>query len=653
MRAPAVAIAFTLAVALPARAATTGALPGVERWRHALRGPLVAQPSVSPGGRIAVQTGQGLQLLRADGTVEAELAEARPAQPMWGGETVWFRADDGWRTWSPEGAAGACAVLAPSGALDAAGRAVFAREGELVACGPEKKALFPRHGSEAQVWPLADGWLTADDWYLESFTAAGATRGGGLVTSLGFPAGPGVGAQMLVVTPSGALAALDVAARLRWRGAQGVDGPPVTTRSGALVLLADHAVTLADPPLVSWSLPVLAGARAAAALDDGSVAVLERTGQLGLVREGRVVWSRRLDGPGNILAAHPDGLLLVQDAGALVAVTAPPPDAGARYPVALGLDRSARPAVALLRARCPAPGPGRVSKGTLHVDGFAPARDGTCRFPALETPVTKVAGKEAFRTPCGDGCRVGSGGGRVVVADASGRLDELDGSGRRHALRRAGPVLAAVGVDEMHVWTLAADKLGSAAAVGRAVPFDGTLAGVDVNGRLWLGDDGREVKRFELVRSGAASSTSVAAFGATVCAQGPGRAGCWSQGQLLPALPLTPRVTWFGERAAPCADPTVLCLSSDGTTTEPLWHAAGPIDALVSLGDGSVAVLAAGRVTALWPDGSVRWALALAPEPCAGEAWLAPVSVGLLVARGCGVLAGIRTGARGKGVAER
>jgi hypothetical protein len=397
-------------------------------------------------------------------------------------------------------------------------------------------------------------------------------------------------------------------------------------------------------------MPVLAGARAAAALDDGSFAVLERAGRVGLVREGRVVWGRRLEAPGSILTAHPGGFLLVQDAGNLVAIASAPPDAGAAFPVTGGLARDGRPALVTPRDRCPLPPPTTLSKGTLRVDGFAASDDGLCRYPRLEVggADAKRAGRTRFRFACDEDCRVSLGGGRVVLADARG-LAEVDAKGVRKPLKtKTIGGIGALAVDGRGLVVVAADRFPEA-PVGRAVLIGEELHGLTSGGRLWSATRDGTVRVRPLPPDARATAPGLAVFGMTVCVAGSGHAGCATREESFRALPLTPRVTWFGERAAPCEDASSLCLHGEGEADQPVFKASGRIDDLALPGDGSLALLANGRViTDLTPDGATRWEVVLAPPeaPCGGEAWLERVSPALLVAHACGLLVGVETGLR-------
>lgn len=635
-----------LGLVLAASAAQAAGPLGSERWRFPLAGPLVSQPAISAPGRIAVATARTLVVLTAEGRVEAKVDGVVPAQPFWAGEELWFRTSAGWLPWRSGVFGDVCAVQAVSGAADADGRPVFAVDGELVTCDPARKPLFQRRGRAGQVWAEADGWRVADDGVFDSFLSNGRYRAGAPVTQVGFPAGPGRSGEMIVSTPGGVLAAVDALLRPVWRGSGGVDGPPVTTRSGAVVLLSDRRLTLADPPFVSWALPVPAGVRAAIALDDGSIAVLERTGHLAIVREGRVTWTRALADSGNILAAHPSGALLVQDHGALVAIEAPPADRGARFPVALGVARASAPAKPSWRSRCPAPGPGRLLGGQLRVEGGAVVEAGTCAYPVIETRVSGSAGKKLFSTSCGESCRASAGDGRIVIT-IDGRIEAWDAKGRSKVIRANGPVLAGIGVDGARVQTITREQLGQA-PLGDAVPFAGGLAGFDATGSIWIGGEDRPVKRLTLGPAPRVDAPRFVAFGGTLCAEGRGRAGCVIDGKVLPALSLEPRAAWFGDRIEACDRGRALCAVGEGLSYRRLRALDGPLRALHVMGDGTLAVLAGTRLSVLWPDGSERWGATLG-ESCEGEAWLSRPSRGVLAVRACGAVAAFATGLADRG----
>lgn len=308
-------------------------------WRVDLGGPAASHPAVSASGHIAISTATGVLVLDGDGKVLRRL-EAVPCQPMWDGDALWVRTEAGWVRHRGDEVSQACgsttsAILSPDGAL------LFASDRALESCGDERKVLVERQGRAGHVFALAGGYATADEWWLELFDAAFAPVARVRVDEVGFPVGVDPAGRLLVTAPNGRLRAVDLAGIVIWQGPAGDDGPPLATTSG-LVVLGGRALSLIDGEQTVWSLPVAAGVRQAALLEDDTVAILERSGRLGLVQGGRPVWAKRLHEPGQLFGLHPSGLLLVQEGRHLVAWRSPGPDAKATIPIARGLDRSGR-----------------------------------------------------------------------------------------------------------------------------------------------------------------------------------------------------------------------------------------------------------------------------------------------------------------------
>ena len=318
------------------------AAPGEVAWRVDLQGPALSHPAVSASGRIALATAKGVLVLDPEGEVLQRIEDTVSGQPMWDGEKLWVRTAQGWRRHAGEEVSEPCPADTALPTLDRAGHLVWASERALETCAPERRLLVARKGRAGQVLFLREGLATADEWWLELFDAELKPTVILRVDEVGTPAGVDRDGRLVVTAPNGRLRTLDAKGRIVWEGPLGDDGPPLATKRG-LVVLGGRSVSLVDGTDTRWSVPVAAGVRQAAVLEGGVVAILERSGRLGLIEDGRPVWARRLLDPGQLFGVHPTGLLLVQEGDLLVAWRSPPPDTAASIPVFRGLDRSGRP----------------------------------------------------------------------------------------------------------------------------------------------------------------------------------------------------------------------------------------------------------------------------------------------------------------------
>jgi hypothetical protein len=640
-------ILLTILLVTPLPALASEALLGAERWRFDLGGKLVAQPAISPGGQVALLTERALVVLEPTGAFVAAHTDAKlPSQPFWQGEALWYRTAAGW---AQAGTERRCEVQAQSGWPGVDGRPLFAPPREVVACGESRAVVATRRGGEGQLFRVGDGWAVADVFTVDFLSAQFQGRGQRSLPEWGSPT-TGGDAGLFVTTPSGRVDLADVRGGLVWKGFPAPAGVPVPTRAGGVLLLGDRGVTLVQPPRETWSLPVAAGVRVAAALESGDFALLERTGRIGIVREGRLVWGRALRDATPILAAHPSGFLLVQEGTVLRALAAPPAESSS------------------VQDRCAPPAPPVVAGKTLRIQGFAVGAPG-CQGPRLELACARDkcagAGRIAWAQECGVGCASAPAGDAVVLADAGG-LRRIDRKGR---VRRVAPKLAP---------SAEAPRIGAAADGRIALARGRELASIDARGTVTTRELGapwvagpvllrNEIAgldadlRIVAVRRGEAREVPVAlgplkgaqraellAFGETVCAEAPDRAGCAADGRPLPPLSLAPRALLFGQEVRTCEDRTALCLWTPAAS-EPetlFWKAGGRVDALVSIGDGTVAAFVDGRrVVALGPDGAPRWTAQLGSGDARCEGgWVARLAPNLVAAQACGRVVGIETG---------
>lgn len=620
-------------------AAALAAPEGSVAWRYKLDGPLTSQPAVSPEGRIAITTSSGLHVLDAQGKHERSVPGVT-GQPMWAGERVWAQVARGWQWTSATTSGPLCNVQVPSAALDSAGNLVVATDRALETCEPRRRRLAARKGRQGLVFPLGDGWASADEWTIELIGADGKVRAELPVMEVGAPVAVTHDGLLLVTTPGGRLDAYDANGKRRWAGPDGADGRPVESRAG-LLMLGSRAVSLVDPPLAHWSLPIAAGARAAVALDDGSVVVLERAGRLGLVRNGAIAWAKALKSPGQALGAHPSGLVLVEDGGQLVAFVAPPPDRGAAYPIAGGLARSWQGTPAP-RASCGSTPSYEMRDGRLTVFGPGVERDGACVRPSIGTRCSKEtcsdAGRVVTSIACGEGCAA------TIATDAiwtatDGVLTRYDAAGKALRLPMPPGRVRALGVDADGAVVLIdrgyvlVDRKGRATRVEHGAQWTGglVLAGRvaranDANGmELSLSRNGVQKASPVFVRSGRSVR-----FGETSCFDG----RCGDAAAPVSAVS-------FGDRLAVCGDGRSLCRNG-----APVFSTESALTQLVAMPDGTTAVLAGTEVLGLWPDGSTWWSLA--PETCEGETWMSLVSPERLAIRRCGRVDVLATGVAAK-----
>ncbi len=621
---------------------------GTELWRVALDAPLLAQPAVSESGDIALLTRAGVALVDSSGVTKATVADVRvPFQPFWQGDRVWLRAQDGWRTWGRDGVAGrACDVNAQSGAVDDRGRVLFAPPEEIVECAAGgAHVLTRRRGGLAQLFSYPGGYVTGDEWFVESFDRELRSIGARVTTEVGYPGAVSLAGTILVTTPAGRIDALDRFGTLLWHGPPGAGGSCILMRGGSILMPGDRELSVVDPPWTLWSMPVPAGVRAALAFEEGSVALVDRLGRVGVAREGRLQWSRLLKEPGNILAPFADGVL-VQDGTDVVAIAAWRADGG-------DPTRDQRTRSAPMRRRCPPAPHTPLERHRLHLDGPAFFDGDSCTYPSVELEASADRGRVKWRVPCGSDCSAAPTPDGGLVRTDHARLVRTDAAGN------GARVLAT--------------KLAPGAQVAVSGPWIGVRSGTDL---LWLDSKGRQKKKRTLERAwtggiafdgesiagvsddrlvlmpmdgsptrlalgkGEAGPLRVFRFGSMPCALGSGVAGCELGGRLA-QLSVEPRSAWWGESIVRCA-PESLCHRSAGAPDERFFKASAAIDQFEREGELVVVLVAGREVDAVSPDGEVQWRATFKAEgACAADRWLARTPKGDVLARGCDAVVAI------------
>ncbi len=608
--------------------------PPKPRWRYRLAAPLKAQPAVSESGRIALVVGASLEVLDEKGRRIARVPGLKPSQPMWQGDVLWYRDVKGWRRWPAGTDDLVCDIDARLGAVDAQGP-VFAAPGAIVRCAAPIEIIAQRRPDPSSVMPFFGGWLATGEWLVESFGPKGL-RASRPVSELGFPAGLGGAGEAIVVRQGGELRGVDALLQPLWAGPVGLDGPPVTGSSGASLLAAGRSVVLASPPFESWRLAVPGGVRATAMLASGDVALLERTGHLALIREGRPVWATTLAGADNFLGLTPAGALLVQNRGALEALPVGTPDRSGALPVWSGTTRAWTSGSPESEA-CPPPVPPKRRGGRLVVSGFQRREAGRCRGPQLSASARSRPPQPVLDASCGEGCRVTVTPERLFWSDAAGRIESWrEGPGRRIE-RASGEPLVGIGVDGDR-WFAVPATLVPSRVVGPQVMWRKRVVGLSEDGRLWWSPEGRTLASRALPAS-SAEGWNLLAWEGTLCASIPGAGGCTVDDAFGPLLHLVPRAAWFGEQVRACDGGEALCVGL-GDAPKPIWRGRGRIVGMLPTGDGSLVVLAGAELVWLWPSGDVRWRLSLAPTGCADDrsALLARVGNGKVAAHSCGRL---------------
>lgn len=324
-----------LAAVVPALASATA--PKVA-WRVDLKGPALSHPAISASGLVAVSTSDTVFVVDAGGQVVERITGTTFGQPMWDADALWVPTPRGWTRHRDGEPSAPCAPAAASPALAADSRLLWAGNRTLETC---DAVVSPRKGREGQVIVVRNGYVTADAWWLEFFDLSLKPVAQVRVDQVGSPVGVDARGRLLVVASNGTLRAVDNDGTVVWQGPAGDDGPPLVVSSGLLVS-GRRALSLVDGEHTRWSLPVAAGVRQAAALENGQVAFLERSGRLALVDNGRPAWATRLTEPNQLFGVHPDGLVFVQEGTQLVAWRFPRPDPAALVPVFRGLERSGR-----------------------------------------------------------------------------------------------------------------------------------------------------------------------------------------------------------------------------------------------------------------------------------------------------------------------
>lgn len=319
-----------LAVGLRASAAPTPSA----LWSFGAGSRATSHPAVGTTGLIAFATEKGVVVLDERGALVRRVDALPTHQPFWDGDKLWVLTKAGWVR---EGEEGGCAAHGMRPTLTPTGELLQAGERALFLC---DEPVQSRKGRAGEMFVLRDGYVAADAWWIEFFGADFTPRGSVRVAEAGAAAGVDEQGRLLVLGADGQLRTLDETGQLSG-GVPGDGGPPLVGASG-VVVLGSRAVSVVSEGAVRWTLPIAAGVRQAAVLEGGHVAVLERTGRIGLIQDGKPVWARRLSDPGQFFGAHPAGLLLVETGGKIVAWRAPPPEAGALVPVHRGLDRSGR-----------------------------------------------------------------------------------------------------------------------------------------------------------------------------------------------------------------------------------------------------------------------------------------------------------------------